>query len=104
MNHQFSLKFDYNIEGEDFFARMTKYFDNGPKTRYCDDGWGYSVVDSKYEQEEVIPWQAKRELFNRLRIQRNNIAHSESNKVQELTLQELADCLEFVFSLKKEIK
>ena len=65
--------------------------------------WGYSVVDSKYEQEEVIPWQAKRELFNRLRIQRNNIAHSESNKVQELTLQELADCLEFVFSLKKEI-
>ena len=98
------LKFDYKIEGEDFFARMTKYFDNGPKTRYCDDGWGYSVVDSKYEQEEVIPWQAKRELFNRLRIQRNNIAHSESNKVQELTLQELADCLEFVFSLKKEIK
>lgn len=98
------LKFDYKIEGEDFFARMTKYFDNGPKTRYCDDGWGYSVVDSKYEQEEVIPWQVKRELFNRLRIQRNNIAHSESNKVQELTLQELADCLEFVFSLKKEIK
>lgn len=98
------LKFDYKIEGEDFFARMTKYFDNGPKTRYCDDGWGYSVVDSKYEQEEVIPWQAKRKLFNRLRIQRNNIAHSESNKVQELTLQELADCLEFVFSLKKEIK
>lgn len=98
------LKFDYKIEGEDFFARMTKYFDNGPKTRYCDDGWGYSEVDSKYEQEEVIPWQAKRELFNRLRIQRNNIAHSESNKVQELTLQELADCLEFVFSLKKEIK
>lgn len=98
------LKFDYKIEGEDFFARMTKYFDNGPKTRYCDDGWGYSVVDSKYEQEEVIPWQAKRELFNRLRIQRNNIAHSESNKVQELTLKELADCLEFVFSLKKEIK
>ena len=98
------LKFDYKIEGEDFFARMTKYFDNGPKRRYCDDGWGYSVVDSKYEREEVIPWQAKRELFNRLRIQRNNIAHSESNKVQELTLQELADCLEFVFSLKKEIK
>lgn len=98
------LKFDYKIEGEDFFARMTKYFDNGPKTRYCDDGWGYSVVDSKYEQEKVIPWQVKRELFNRLRIQRNNIAHSESNKVQELTLKELAECLEFVFSLKKEIK
>ena len=27
-----------------------------------------------------------------------------TNKVQELTLKELADCLEFVFSLKKEIK
>lgn len=37
-------------------------------------------------------------------MQRNNIAHSESKKVQELNEAELRECLEFVFSINKEGK
>lgn len=98
------IKYDYKIEGEDFFARMSTFFDNGPKSRTCDDGWGYQVADTKYEKEVVQPWNEMRNLFNRLRIQRNNIAHSETKKVEELTEEELHKCLEFVFSINKEAK
>lgn len=106
------LKFDYKCEGEDFHERMTYYFnkmiENAPKSRNCDDGWGYMVLDQKYEDEVVIPEKNKIEhlsnIFNRLRIQRNNIAHSESKKVEELNEVELKECLEYVFSVNKEKK
>lgn len=96
------LKFDYHCDGKDFYERMTNYFDNGPKSRATDDEWVYE--DKKYEIEVVKPWNVKRELFNRLRIQRNNIAHSESKKVIELSKDELCECLDFVFSINKEDK
>jgi hypothetical protein len=95
------LKFDLKCEGEDFFSRMTTYFNNGPKSQSCDEGWGYYVLDTKHEEEVVIPWNKKKELFNRLRIQRNNIAHSESKPVQELSHEELRECLLFVMSINK---
>lgn len=98
------LKYDYKCEGEDFFARMTSYFNNGPKSQDCDDGWGYMVLDTKHEEEVVKPWNNNREMFNRLRIQRNNIAHSESKPVKELNVQELRECLKFVFAINKEAK
>ena len=106
------FKFDYKCEGEDFYERMTCFFsrmsDNAPKSRDMDDGWGYMVLDNKYENEVVIPEKNRIErltdIFNRLRIQRNNIAHSESKKVQELNEDELRECLEFVFSINKEGK
>lgn len=106
------FKFDYKCEGEDFYERMTCFFnrmsDNAPKSRDMDDGWGYMVLDQAYENEVVIPEKNKIEhltdIFNRLRIQRNNIAHSDSKKVQELNEEELRECLEFVFSINKEGK
>ena len=106
------LKFDYKCEGEDFYERMCSFFarmnENAPKSRDMDDGWGYMVLDQQYENEVVKPEAARIEhlndIFNRLRIQRNNIAHSESKKVQELNEEELRECLEFVFSINKEAK
>ena len=98
------LRFDYHIEGEDFSERMNKYFAQmsaaDPKSRDMDDGWGYMVLDQKYEEEVVIPARNRTnhlsDIFNRLRIQRNNIAHSETRKVNELSPIELNECLDFV--------
>ncbi|MDY5669196.1 MAG: helix-turn-helix transcriptional regulator [Bacilli bacterium] len=106
------LKFDYHCEGEDLFERMTTYFkalqDNAPQSRTMDDGWGYQVEDTQYDEEVVIPERKRIEhlvnIFSRLRIQRNNIAHSESKKVEELNETEMRECLEYVFSINKEAK
>ena len=106
------LKFDYHCEGEDLFERMTAYFkmlqDNASQSRTMDDGWGYDVADTQYDEEVVIPERERIEhlmnIFNRLRIQRNNIAHSESKKVEELNEAEMRECLEYVFSINKEAK
>ena len=88
-----------------FFNRMSE---QAPKSRDMDDGWGYMVLDDEYENEVVIPEKNRIEhlmdIFNRVRIQRNNIAHSESKKVQELNEDELRECLEFAFSINKEGK
>ncbi len=106
------LKFDYKCEGEDFYERMTDYFKKlyaaAPQSRTMDDGWGYQVPDTQYDEEVVVPEQERLnhlcDIFSRLRIQRNNIAHSESKKVQELSEAELRECLEYVFSINKEVK
>ena len=99
------LRFDYHIEGEDFSARMNKYFaqmnENAPQSRTMDDGWGYQVPDTKYDEEVVIPEQERinhlSDIFNRLRIERNNIAHSERKPVKELSESELNECLNHIF-------
>ena len=99
------LRFDYHIEGEDFSARMNKYFaqmnENAPQSRTMDDGWGYQVPDTKYDEEVVIPEQNRishlSDIFNRLRIERNNIAHSERKPVKELSESELNECLNHIF-------
>ena len=106
------LKFDYHCEGEDLFERMTAYFkmlqDNAQQSRMMDDGWGYDVADTQYDEEVVIPERERIEhlmnIFSRLRIQRNNIAHSESKKVEELNEAKMRECLEYVFSINKEAK
>ena len=98
------LKFDFKCDGEDFNLRMNQYFDNGPKSQYVDDGWGYDTLDTEHEENVVKPWNNLRDLFNRLRIQRNNIAHSESKPNKELTMDELKTCLEHVLSINKEEK
>ena len=104
------LKFDHQCEGDDLFERMTNYFktlsENAPKSKNRDDGWGYMELDRDYEEQVVIPERKRIEhlsnLFNRLRMQRNNIVHSEANKVEELSDQEMKECLDYVFSISKE--
>ena len=99
------LRFDYHIEGEDFSVRMNKYFaqmnENAPQSRTMDDGWGYQIPDTKYDEEVVIPEQNRishlSDIFNRLRIERNNIAHSERKPVKELSESELNECLNHIF-------
>ncbi len=98
------MKWDYKISGNDFCTRMNTYFDNGPQSREIDDGWGYMVLDAEYEEKEVKPWKEQQKLFNRLRMQRNNIVHSEKNQVECLSLTELEQCLDFVISMIKEKK
>lgn len=103
------LRFDHHLEGEDLSERMNKYFAQmsaaDPKSRDIDDGWGYMVLDQKYEDEVVIPAKNRTnhlsDIFNRLRIQRNNIAHSETRKVNELSPIELNECLDFVLPKEK---
>ena len=104
------LRFDYHFDGEDFSARMNQYFamleNMLPQSRQKDDGWGYMVLDDEYENNEVVPareeFNHKRNLFNRLRMQRNNIAHSETKKVDELSLGELEECLNYIMPKKGE--
>lgn len=103
------LKYDYGCEGEDLFSRMDAYFkllkSKAPKSRDTDDGWGYMVPDYEYERNTVIPEQNRikhlEDLFNRLRMERNNIAHSETTKVKGLSKDELNECLDYVFSINK---
>lgn len=106
------LKFDYRYEQEDFAGRMNAYFkfveSTLPKSRNIDDGWGYIVLDSQYEGEVVKPareeFERKSNLLNRLRMLRNNIAHSESKKVKELSSDELQECMNIVCAMNKEEK
>lgn len=104
------FRFDYHYEGEDFSSRMNAHFRkleaNAPKSSDCDDGWGYMVIDNEYENSVVIPEKEKiehlRDIFYRLRVLRNNVAHSEQVKVNELSPAEMKECLEYVFSINKE--
>ena len=77
-----------------------------PTLRDYDDGWGYTVIDTKYEKEVVEPTKKRiehlRDIFYRLRVLRNNVAHSEQVKVNELSPAEMKECLEYVFSINKE--
>jgi len=63
------------------------------------------VLDTEYEKSVVKPEAQKiahlRDIINRLRIQRNNFAHSEKNAVVELNTKELKECLDYVFSINK---
>jgi len=104
------LKFDYRYEQEDFAGRLKAYCDFCesllPKSRHMDDGLGYMVLDTKYEEEVVKPERANFEkrtnLLNRLRMLRNNIAHSETKQVKEFTPQEMEECMELVCSMNKK--
>lgn len=104
--------YDYHYEGEDYAARLNNHFskmaENAPKSRDCDDGWGYMVLDIKWEAEMVKPAQEKisrlRELFYRLRVLRNNISHPKKEVVKELTSAELVECLEYVFSINSKVE
>ena len=102
--------YDYHYEGADFSERMNAHFKGIeaalPEPRTMDDGWGYSVPDTKYTEEVVEPERNKfthlRDLFYRLRISRNNILHPEKVSVKELSLDELKECLEYVFKINKK--
>lgn len=104
------FKFDYHYEGEDLSERMNAHFKAlekaAPTSRDCDDGWGYMVLDTEYEREVVEPAKKRiehlRDIFYRLRVSRNNVAHSEQVKVNELSPAEMKECLEYVFSINKE--
>ena len=91
------LRFDYKCNADDLYERMNQFFDKGPKSRNCDDGWGYMVLDTEYENEYVQPWNENRELMNKLRMKRNSIVHPENNKCADLNNEELKQCLDFVF-------
>lgn len=91
------LRFDYKCDADDLYERMNQFFDKGPKSRNCDDGWGYMVLDTEYENEYVQPWNENRELMNKLRMKRNSIVHPENNKCADLNNEELKQCLDFVF-------
>ncbi len=91
------LKYDYECDGEDLFERMGDFFDRGPKSRQRDDGWGYFVPDTEYEEDFVKPWEGKRDLMQMLRIKRNSIVHPEEEEEAELDREDLEECLEFVF-------
>lgn len=106
------FKYDYHYEGEDFSARMNAHFAKlealAPKSRDCDDGWEYMVLDTEYEENVVKPEAKKiahlRDIFNRLRMQRNNISHPKKENVKELTNSELIECLEYVFSINRKME
>ncbi|MCQ2795246.1 MAG: helix-turn-helix domain-containing protein [Bacilli bacterium] len=70
-------RYEYNIKGEDFSERMSNYF-------------------SEHENDEL------KDLFNRLRIKRNNIVHCEINEIEPLSREELKECLDSVFAIKNK--
>lgn len=102
--------YDFHYEGTSLASRMNDHFNklesNLPKSRVCDDGCGSMVQDNDYENSVVIPEKEKfehlRDIFNRLRIQRNNIAHCAHEPVEELSSSEMKECLDYVFQLIKE--
>ncbi|MDD4000267.1 MAG: helix-turn-helix transcriptional regulator [Bacilli bacterium] len=104
--------YDYHYEGEDFSERMNAHFkqlEAGlPQERQMDDGWGYMVPDTKYTEEVVEPERQRvahlRDIFYRLRVLRNNILHPEKVKVEELSENELRECLEYVFAINKKVE
>ena len=89
-------------------AHFAKLEALAPKSRDCDDGWGYMVLDTEYEENVVKPEAKKiahlRDIFNRLRMQRNNISHPKKENVKELTNSELIECLEYVFSINRKME
>lgn len=88
-------------EGEDFFSRMDDFFKKHvPESRQRDDGWGYMELDKDFEENQVKPWKARQNLFNRLRMQRNNIVHLENDAVNPLSEGELKECLQFITSIE----
>lgn len=93
------LRFDYKCDASDFYGRMKQFFDNGPKSRDCDNGWGYMTLDTEYENQYVKPWNDNCELMNKLRIKRNSMVHPESDERADLNKDELKKCLEFVFKV-----
>lgn len=104
--------YDFHHEGEDYAARLNSHFskmsENAPKSRDCDDGWGYMILDQEWENGTVKPAQEKisllRDLFYRLRISRNNISHPKKEDIRELSLEELKLCLDYVFSINKKVE
>ncbi len=104
--------YDFHHEGEDYAQRLNSHFrmisENAPKSRDCDDGWGYMVLDQEWENGTVKPAQEKisllRDLFYRLRISRNNISHPKKEDIRELSLEELQLCLDYVFSINKKVE
>lgn len=73
------LRCDYHYEG-DLSIMLDKYCQ---EHGWEDDGWGYSV-----EANHV-------KYLQKLRMKRNNIVHSEKNKV-DLTLEELKYCIDYI--------
>lgn len=106
------LIYDYHYEGEDFSERMNAHFrgleSNIPEERQKDDGWGYMVPDTEFTENVIEPERKRvshlRDIFYRLRVSRNNILHPEKVKVDELTIVELRECLEYVFSINKKVE
>ena len=104
--------YDYHYEGKDYSERLNAHFnrleDDAPKSRQCDDGWGYMVDDIDWERNEVIPARERishlRDLFYRLRVSRNNISHPKKENVKELANEELIECLEYVFSINHKVE
>lgn len=104
--------YDFHYEGEDYATRLNNHFikmsENAPKSRNCDDGWGYMVLDDKWENETVKPAQEEiaqlRDLFYRLRISRNNISHPKKENIRELSHQDLIKCLDHVFSINSKVE
>ena len=104
--------YDYHYDGEDYSERLNAHFkeleDCAPKSRQCDDGLGYMVDDTEWENSEVIPAKNRinhlRDLFYRLRVSRNNISHPKKENVKELTNSELIECLEYVFSINRKME
>ena len=81
---------------------------NIPEERQKDDGWGYMVPDTEFTENVIEPERKRvshlRDIFYRLRVSRNNILHPEKVKVDELTIVELRECLEYVFSINKKVE
>lgn len=90
------LKYDYFCESEDLHGKMKEFFDKMPE----EDSKKGGIFANLFNKKKVST-STKRELLNRLRMQRNNIAHSESNYVKELSKDELIECIDYIFSLKK---
>jgi len=97
--------YDFHYDGEDYSARMNQHFksleSSLPKLQGIDDGWGYVVNDVEWENTNVIParqrWNLLKDLFYKLRVTRNNISHGAKDKVEELSIDELRMCLDFIF-------
>jgi hypothetical protein len=79
------LKVDYRLSGE-----LKDIIDAYCRERcYGDDGWGYIV-----QKDQTTP-----DLLHRLRIMRNNLVHSETNKVNILSEQELVECIDIILKM-----
>lgn len=102
--------YDYKYEGADYSERLNYHFgtlrQNAPQSRQCDDGWGYWVLDTRWEEEEVKPAESRishlEDLFYRLRVTRNNISHAKKENITKLSKDELVECLEYVFSINRK--
>lgn len=80
------LKVSYKLSG-DLIDMLNTYCSN---SFFGDDGWGYTVQTDSYTPD----------ILHRLRIMRNNIAHSEKNNVKPLNEKELLDCVKHIISMR----